>query len=357
MNKFSLIVTTLILTLLFVSCEKDDIKPGEELPVTTGVYVLNEGTFNGNNTTLTYYDFSTKTATTDFYSRVNGSELGDTGNDMITYGSKLYIVMNVSSYLEVADASSGKNITKIDLKAQSGQPLSPRNIIAYKEHVFVSCWDGSVAIIDTATLAIEKFVRVGANPEQMVVTGSKLYVANSGGITPGFDSTISVIDLTTLTETGKITVAINPVTLTTDHDKNLFVGYAGDYAGVKPGIARVNLQNNTVEKKADTAVGTIVFHEGKLFATGGYFGSANVRVLNPSDFSARSANFITDGTQVALPYALQIDPLNGDVYIGDAVSYTGAPGKVFCFDENGKKKFSFSVAPGINPNSVAFVSH
>ena len=35
--------------------------------VTTGVYVLNQGFYGANNTTLTYYDFTTSTPTTDLF--------------------------------------------------------------------------------------------------------------------------------------------------------------------------------------------------------------------------------------------------------------------------------------------------
>src|ERR1700733_6442425 len=146
--KFSLLAIALIASV--ISCKKDD-KPAPVPPVvTTGVYALNEGSFNGNNTTLTYYDFSTSTPTTDFYHNANGSGLGDTGNDMIIYGSKLYIVMNVSSYLEIDEALTAKNIKKIDLKTASSQPRTPRYIVAYKNKVLVSSWDGTVAVIDTA---------------------------------------------------------------------------------------------------------------------------------------------------------------------------------------------------------------
>ena len=148
--KFSLMAIALIA--FVVSCKKDD-KPVPVPPkVTTGVYVLSEGSFNGNNTTLTYYNFSNSTPVTDFYQTANGSGLGDTGNDMIIYGSKMYIVMNVSSYLEVDDALTAKSIKKIDLKNPSSQPRTPRFIVAYKNKVFVSCWDGTVAVVDTTAL-------------------------------------------------------------------------------------------------------------------------------------------------------------------------------------------------------------
>lgn len=350
--KFPLLAIALMASV--ISCKKVD-DPTPEIPkVTAGAYVLNEGSFNGNNASLTYYDYASKKATTDFYQNENGSGLGDTGNDMIIYGGKLYIVMNVSSYLEVADASNAKSIKKIDLKSASSSPLTPRYVIGYKNKVFVSCWDGTVAVIDTTSLAIDKFVKVGANPEQMTIVGTNLYVANSGGITPGFDSTVSIVDLNTLTETAKIKVGKNPGAMAADDAGNIYVGCGGDYGANLPSLVKVNVNTNAVTKSADTTVGKIRYFNGLLYVTGGYSGSPYVRTLNTTDFSATTGNFVTDGTVVMTPYGLNIDESNGDVYVADAMKYRDA-GEVFCFDKNGKKKFSFSVAPGLNPNTVLFV--
>jgi hypothetical protein len=354
MKKIKLPLIAIALAASAVSCKKDD-KPVPVTPkVTTGVYVLSEGSFNANNTTLTYYNFSNSTPVTDFYQNVNGSGLGDTGNDMIIYGSKMYIVMNVSSYLEVADASTAMSLKKIDLKNSASQPRTPRFVVAHKNKVFVSSWDGTVAVIDTAALTIDKFVTVGANPEQMVVSGDNLYVANSGGITPGYDSTVSIINLNSFTETSKITVGTNPTAITADDAGNLYVGCTGDYGSIRAKLVKVNTATNTVTGSADTAIGKIHFFNGLLYVTGGYLGSSNVRTLNTTDFSASSANFVTDGTAITLPYALNIDEVTGDVYVGDAKDYVSS-GEVFCFDHTGKKKFSFSVAPGLNPNTVVFI--
>lgn len=353
MKRIQFLILTILTLTFFISCKKDDVKT-KKPEVTTGAYILNEGNYGANNTTLTYYDFDTRVATTDFYKTVNGSGLGDTGNDMILYGSKLYIVMNVSSYLEVADASTATSIKKIDLKSNDGQPLTPRFALAHKNHVFVSCWDGSVAVIDTASLTITQFITVGANPEQMAISGNNLYVTNSGGITPGYDSTVSVVNLNTLTETSKIVVGKNPGAIAADNAGNIYVGYTGNYGDIGPGLVKINTANNSITQTSDMAVAKIRFYDGKLFATGGYLGSPNVQIINTTNLAVTSSNFVTDGTEIDIPNALHIDETNGDVYIGDWVDYVST-GKVFCFDKQGKLKFSFSVAPGVGPNSVALI--
>ncbi|OQP62641.1 hypothetical protein A3860_26890 [Niastella vici] len=352
MKQIRFVLPLVALVAGMVSCKKDDINT-DTPPVATGVYVLSEGKFNNNNTTLTYYNFNTGVATTDYFANVNGSGLGDTGNDLLIYGSKAYIVMNGSSYVEVIDVMTATALKNIPFKNGSVYRL-PRYAVAYKDKVLVSAYDGTVAVIDTTSLAIEKNIMVGANPEQMAISGDKLYVANSGGFNPIFDSTISVVSLSTFTELQKIVVGVNPFSVVADNAGNIYVGCTGDYVSIKPKLVKVSTATNSVVKSADTAVGNLRYFNGQLYANGGYLGVPYVRVLSTTDFSQKSSNFITDGTRVTTPYGLNIDANSGDVYITDAKDYNSS-GEVFCFDKNGKKKFSFKVTPGISPNTVAFI--
>ena len=323
--------------------------------VTTGVYVLNQGNYGANNTTLTYYDFGTGLATTDYYRNVNGFGLGDTGSDFIIYGGKVYIVMNNSANVAVADALTARFIDTISFK-NAGVNRGPENIVGYGSNVFVSSTDGTVAVIDTTTLAVTKFIAVGSNPAQMVISGTNLYVSNTGGFSVVFDSTLSVISLGSLTETQKITVGTNPGSIAADNSGNIYVACAGDYGVIVPSLVKVNTSTNTVIKSADTTIATVRCYNNKLYVTGGYFGLANVRVLNTTDFSVVKTNFVSDGTVITTPYGLDIDNTTGDVYVGDAVDYV-SPGIVFCFDKNGNKKFSFSATPGASPIKTVLIQH
>lgn len=346
--KFSLLAIATVIT--FFSCKKND-APVPSIPkITAGVYVLNEGS-GGNNTTITFYDFKTGTPVTDIYKNVNGSGLGDTGNDIIINGSKMYIVMNVSGYLEVADASTAKSIKYIDLK-NAGKSIQPRYVVAYKNKVLVSSTDGTIAVVDTTSLSVEKFITAGKNPEQIVVIGDKLFVCNSGGYTPGYDSTISVINLNTLTETSKIVVGTNPTAITTDNNGNIFVGCAGNYGSILPKLVKVDINNNAIAKTLNISSSKLRFYKGMIYSIG--YGLSVVKTINPADLSIASANFVTDGTTIITPYALNIDETNGDVYVGDAKDYQ-SPGIVYCFDNLGKLKFKFSTTPGLNPNTIVFI--
>ena len=344
-NKLSFLFATV--SLIVFSCTKNDAPPPLTPKVTTGVYTLNQGNYGHNNTTLTYYDFASATQTTDFFKTVNGFGLGDTGSDFIVYGGKIYVVMNVSGYVAVAGSANAKFIDTINFK-NAGVNRGPENIIAYGNKVFVSSTDGTVAVIDTTTLVIDKFITVGSNPAQMAISGTNLYVSNTGAISGNYDSTLSIIDLTALVETGKITVGINPGSLAADSSGNIFVACTGDYASVAPTLVKVSVGSGKVILKVDSVVGSLRYYNNTLLTTGGYLGAANTGILNTSDLSAVRASFVTDGTVIVNPYGLDVDPATGDVYVCDAKDYTSS-GQVFCFDKNGKQKFNYSTTPGITP--------
>jgi YVTN family beta-propeller protein len=347
MRKKKLPFLFLSLVLVVFSCKKNDSPPPVTPKVTTGVYTLDQGNYGHNNTALTYYDFTSGTPATDFFKSVNGFGLGDTGSDFIIYGGKVYIVMNVSGYVAVSNSSNAKFIDTINFK-NAGVNRGPENIIAYGTNVFVSSSDGTVAVIDTTTLTIGKFITVGTNPAQMAVSGSNLYVSNTGAISGNYDSTLSVIDLTALAETGKITVGINPGSIAGDSSGNIFVACTGDYISIAPTLVKVSVGTGKVILTVDSIVGSIRYYNNTLLTTGGYLGAANTGILNTSDLTAVRSSFVTDGTVITNPYGLDVDPATGDLYVCDAKDYSSS-GEVFCFDKNGKQKFNFSTTPGISP--------
>jgi YVTN family beta-propeller protein len=354
MTKEKLILFISTFTVFFFSCKKNETSSQPPPKVTTGLYVLNQGSFGANNTMLTYYDLASSIQTTDFFKNVNGFGLGDTGSDFVMYGGKVYIVMNVSGYIAVVNSFTAKFMDTISFKNGS-QNRGPQNILASGTHVFVSSTDGTVAVIDTTSLSIVKYITVGSNPAQMAISGSNLYVSNTGGYSaPDYDSTVSVIDLNSFTETEKIVVGTNPGSLAGDSSGNLYVVCTGDYVSIAPSLAKVSLATNKVTLRVDSALGSIRYYNNTLLTTGGYLGAPVTGILNTSDLSAVRPSFVTDGTTIENPYGMDVDPANGDVYIGDAKDYTSS-GEVFCFDLSGKKKFSFSVAPGISPIKTVLI--
>ena len=347
--KPNILLAITALSLILASCHKSQPVNLVTGPVASGVYVLNQGLFNANNSTLSFYDNTSQNVTTDVFTAANGRGLGDTGNDVEIYGSKMYIVVNVSSTIEVVDSRNAKSIKQIKL-FNGATARQPRDIAFYKNNAFVTSYDGTVTVIDTVTLTVSQFITVGRNPEQLAVSNGKLYVANSGGLSyPNFDKTVSVIDLTSLTVIKTLTVIVNPQGVVADTHGNVYVLSAGDYGATPSGLTIIDNVADVVKKTTNFDGSNMTIQGDNLYFTT----SANkVIIYNAVSQSITNTNFISDGTVVTTPYSLAADGVTGEVYVTDAKNYT-ANGTLFVFDKTGKKEYSTIV--GVNPGKVAIL--
>lgn len=191
-------------------------------------YVLNSGDWKSSNSSLTKYNLATGEVVQGFFESQNGRCLGNTANDMLVHGAKMYIAVSGESTIEITTLDA-KSLKQIECAGQ------PRYLAASGDKVYVTYYDGRVARIDTTSLEVDAMVAVGRNPEQLAVYGGNLYVANSGGMdynTPlGYDKTVSVVNLDDFAEVEKISVAFNPAVVVSAAD-GVYVGSYGNYANV-----------------------------------------------------------------------------------------------------------------------------
>lgn len=355
-NKYLLLFAA-IMTVV-ASCRKDDNDPADKPTAERkGIYVLNEGGFNSNNASLSYYDFGTKELTGDIFNKANSRGLGDTGNDIQIYGSKIYVVVNVSSTVEILNSRTAVSLKKIDMK-DGAKARQPRYVVFNKNKAYISSYDGTVAVLDTATMAIEKYITVGRNPEKMAISNNKLYVANSGGLDyPNYDKTVSVVDLNTNTEIKKITVVENPRGVFADKYGDVYVLSTGNYGNVKPSMAIIDSKTDAIKAQAEFRAGAVAVNGDYAYmtASGGVVKVMNLKTDPMKDglFVPEKENFITDGTKPTTSYGIAVDEISGEVFVTDAKDYR-SNGEVICFDKDGKKKYS--IIPGLLPNNVIFIN-
>lgn len=167
----------------FATCDDMEDKPFTSPDITGDVtetntaelYVLCEGLFNQNNSSLMRFSFGNQRMVRDYFKTINHRGLGDTANDLAIYGNKIYIVVNVSSTVEVVDFQTGKSLKQIQLLADNGSPREPRYITFHKEKAYVCSYDGTVARIDTASLTIDAITSAGRNPDGICVLRQTVY--------------------------------------------------------------------------------------------------------------------------------------------------------------------------------------
>ena len=360
MNFKKLSLAILVLIAVVTGCKKID-APNQVVPVqlspAVGEYILSEGSFGGNNTKLAYYANTPSSLNGDFFLQQNPTltaGLGELGNDAIIYGGKMYVVMTGSGRVTVLNAANAIFIKNISFLSNNVNK-QPRYAVGARGRVYVTAWDNTVSVIDTTSLTIIKSINVGANPEGVAASASFLYVANSGAFNTIPDSTVSLIDLNTELEVRKIKVGLNPSKIEINSVGNIFVSAYGNFGNIPASVSVINgaANINSINLGSGFAYSNIRIFGDIAYLYNNYGGTGTAKVYNTATNIIIRNEFITDATPVQTPYGLNIDEQNGDVYIADAGNFTTA-GKVTCFTSGGVKKFSFSTAPGVNPNKILF---
>lgn len=371
------VVLGLFISLAFISCrEEETIFLSSDTNVATprndgkieGFYLLNEGNMGMNRASIDVFNYRTGNYTTDIYSERNPTvvkELGDVGNDIKIYGNKVYAVINCSNKIEVIEKWTAKRIKKIDVP-------NCRYMAFYKNKAYVSSYSGPVAIdpnaeigfvaeIDTTTLEIKRKVKVGYQPEQMVVHNGKLYVANSGGYrVPNYDRTVSVIDLETFTETKKIDVGINLSSMQIDSRGDIYVSSRGDYYNTPSNLFVIDTKTDERKIQLDIPVSGMCLVDDLLYfysVSWSYLTNSNkvtYGVLDTRTKKIISDKVITDGTdkKIMIPYGIQVNPETKEIYISDAQNYV-VTGYIYCFTPEGKLKWKTTA--GNIPAHIAFI--
>ena len=370
------------LLMVATSCREDELVVpteyeiiGDERPSShiRGFYLVNEGNMGSNKCTLDFYDYMTGLYSRNFYSERNPNvikELGDVGNDIGIYGSKLYVVINCSHKVEVMDARSGIRLGQIDIP-------NCRYIRFHRGRAYVSSYVGPVLIdpnapkgavfeVDTLSLAVTRKVSVGYQPEEMEIVDDYMYVANSGGYrVPDYDNTVSVIQMIDFKQVQQIPVGINLHRVKKDRYNKLWVSSRGDYQSVPSRLfvleKRPGHNQMVVTDTIRVACSNMAVHGDSLYyyaTEWNNFTAMNTISYGIIDIRSKkvvSTNFITDGTEkdITIPYGIAIHPETGDIFVTDAKNYVSS-GTLYCFTKEGKRKWS--VRTGDIPAHITFLT-
>ena len=356
------------LLLLLGACRHDEviIEPEREPIISeadlAGFYLLNEGNMGSNKCTLDFCDLQSGEYERNIYSDRNPSavkELGDVGNDIGIYGSKMWMVINCSHKVEVVDARTARRLGQVDIP-------NCRYVRFHEGKAYVSSYVGPVKIdkncplgavfeVDTTSLQITRRVDVGYQPEEFEFVGDFMYVANSGGyMAPDYETTVSVVRLSDFTEVMKIPVAINLWRLRKDSRDMLWISSRGNDLDIPSRIYMLNPYTREVSGPiADVPCNNMAIRSDSL-----YFISSSADkvygIINTRTGQLVSSNFITDGTEsnIRMPYGLALNPANGDVYLTDARNYVSS-GRVHCYTKDGVLKWTATT--GDIPSAMAFL--
>lgn len=372
-------VKSLILVLvvaLLSSCREDDIvvpitidDTGEQIVTDyLGLYVFCEGNMGSNKATLDYLDLHTGKYLKNIFPSRNPQqvkELGDVGNDVKIYGSRLWLVVNCSNKVEVCTADSAFSLGHVDipncryLAFDGGYAY----VSSYVGKINETSVQGSVYKVDTLSLRIVGQVHVGYQPEEMAIVDGKLYVANSGGYEPmqgrPYDRTVSVIDLSTFREERRIDVAPNLFRLRADGHGQLWVASRGDNEDYPSRLYCLKPDANGLMAMADSIdvpVSDIAMRGDSLCFVGISYDEnwetvPNFGIIDVKSRRIISDHLVQDASAIETPYGLIVHPLTGDIFVMDATNYVSS-GWLFCYDKDGI--FKWKTSTGDIPGHACF---
>lgn len=308
---------------VFTSCSDDENEqpnvPTTDSQLVEGIFLVNSGNSGSQIPGSLTYIGSDGNTIANAFATANGRVLGNTPNDVLVYGSKLYITVTGENTVEVVDKTTLKSIKQINTTELMGadKGKQPRRLAAAGKYVCLSTFDGYVAAIDTTDFTAANIYQVGSYPEGMACDNGNLYVANSD-YGQGINPSISKINL----ETGEVTdfkndLIKNPTSLVCNNG-NLYILDYGSYDASwnQIGAGVYCLKSGVVTKVTDATMMAVDTKHNLIYTINApYTTPATTASFNVYDINAGTTKTFITGSDIFSAAAITVNPNTGDVYI------------------------------------------
>lgn len=350
-------ILTIALVLCCHGCVPTPLPPdgGNVLIDSTGVYVLCEGLWKQDNSTLAMIGDGGNVVL-DLASDLNAPlRIGDTGSDVHVRGDSVYVVVNGSRTIEVFHRKTGRWQGRMRF-SDNREPYK----LAFANDSTAYCTflnDNSIAEIDLRRLTIRvPRVVVGPAPEGISVIGNHVYVANSGlGDLRSSEQgagTVVVLDRLELRAIDTIADVPNVMSVLSDKARDLvWICYRNlrsrpdSLGGVIALDAKTRLPIRAWKFASPRSIALdnlsgicYVLHQDGV-------DELSPRIIKPLRIITHSSRTPND-----IWYSIGVSPSRQKLYIGNARSYV-TNGEVIVFRTNGELLQRFDV--GVNPGGIA----
>lgn len=261
---------------------------------------------------------------------VDTLEIGDMGNDLIQYGSKLYCAVSGHDLtannggIWVLNAATGVPYTTTMKQyddPKNGYNAMPRRLAAYGGEVYITLYSGTVIAIDTLEYEMTKYKVLNATySEGICIANNTVYVCNSGNIGDlyaGQGTTISKLPLNLSAET-QITVPTNPKLIAQAPDGTLYFNSLSNYITEKPALYK--LSGDSYSHVANLVDAFKIGNDG-IYTTYVDWYDPDYEMpttLQKVSFSGTVTPFTADIPDLMLGYSVSVNPFNGDVCFGQS---------------------------------------
>lgn len=354
MKKLNLLWVTLLVAMLF-ACKPDAPVNPNALNLGSGLFVLNEGTYQYSNASLSFYDIEADTVGNGLFYKVNNAPLGDVAQSMALLDGKLFIVINNSNYIYKVDATTMVCDTTKPYKM--GDFLSPREIYPVApDKAYVSDLSSpNLWIVNPQTMTHTGTVAMGKTTEKMVRVDNELYVSNwSNYYLPEMKkNTVQVVDLNNDVKVAEIEVGKEPNSMAVDNNGHVWVlceGATWEADGEHPSLWEIDPRLKTAEKRYDFNGSAMILRANPTGDKLYLICNNEVRRFDIATMTMSETFCITAPEQGTF-YNVAVEPRSGDLYVTDAKNYV-MDGSVYRYSDDGLLLASFKA--GIIPNAMLF---
>lgn len=372
MTKYFWCIKTLLIVAVWFLYSCHNPNSPTETPIIVGshgVYILCEGLWNYDNSTLSRFDDSTQLVINNFFEKENiGLRIGDTGNDMILKGDTIYIAVTTSKSIEIMRASTGQWLGRMIFST-----LQPRNLTIVNDTLgLVSAYskfvdENAVIAFNLKTFQQLRTISVGTAPEGIASAKNHIFTAISGYGEINFNfpkvkpNTVNVIDIATWQEVASLPSGTNVIKVIFSQDgKSIFAAY-NNYPTKKPDSLAGIIEYDVVSLKMVREWRFPELYDFAFSKTSDtlYFLSKmgiDAIPMNQTLQAPPKTIFINPKAQVAIGEqehwsALGVNPMDGNIWIANARNYQ-INGEVIVIQTSGILVRRFDV--GINPKRFAF---
>lgn len=280
----------------------------------------------------------------DLFSAANSRPLGDVPNSLLVKEDKIYIVVNNSGKIEIAD-----HVT-CESKGTIKGLVSPRNMAVINDNkaYVTSLYSDSIAIIDLPGSFISGYINLRRTSESIKVYGNEAFIANwSGG------KEIMVVNTLTDKVVDSIGVSLEPESMAIDNKRRLWVLCNGGWERKTAAELYVfDLTTHRFEKKfifpSKLSSPTCLQADGLGQTL--YYIDKGVKLMDINSANLPVAPIVPEEIGASF-YKIGINPVNSDIFISDAGDYSQA-GNLLLYKNDGT--FISKNKAGIIPGSMCF---
>lgn len=359
-NIYKIQIFLLLLIFLFTSCvqipnanDDNEFKPSKK-----AAYILCEGLWNMDNSSLARYDFEASSVTNNFFSKVNTNlRIGDLANHLAIKGDTGFIAVTTAKTIEAFNLETGISVGRIKIEGNS----APRKICIINDTLaaFTELYEHKIKFFNPKTIKLlDLEIEVGPAPEGIATDGHYLFVANSGygdylAHLPKA-GTISVIDLKTMSEIYIINSGKNTVNIVYNKSINKIFAIYNNLPSLKDsigGIVMINPDNFQIEKEWKTQACSLCFSDDGQTAY--FIDKQGVSKINTTASGNEIIKVIQNPNLKEIWYSLSYYGKDNSLWVGNARNYQ-INGEIIIYNLSDSSKISKRFEVGINPNTIVF---